>query len=157
MPSENGGDHENGNGHRPVKFDRQVVPPEVLRRAEAALAVFNECAGRRLRPYTARGEKSDALGRILGKLLDHPEVPDAQLHQAIRNVFANPPGWLKGAPPDVGDIFGRNSFRRALANDGVRREQLTASEQASARKKERLRRRVAAANVVEGTAVEVGR
>lgn len=134
-----------------MTVNRRKVPRGIVARAEALLASYNECARRDLRAYTASGEPSERLKTIVRRLVDHPEVSDDALRQAIRNVLANPPSWVEGKP-DVGDIFGPNAFGRALANDGVKREPLTAAAAANQRKRQRVQRLVDAGRASEARA-----
>ncbi|HEX7088709.1 MAG TPA: helix-turn-helix domain-containing protein [Longimicrobiales bacterium] len=103
---------------RPMTVDRQRVPDEIRDRAAAVLDYYNEKTGRKLGALTARGRPSEALKRIVMRLLDRPDLQVDDVTRVVDNVLANPPSWCEGAVPEVGDIFGPKAFERALNNTG---------------------------------------
>jgi hypothetical protein len=86
-------------------------------RAVVVLAHYCERTGRRLTPMTGRGKPSEALKRIVMRLLDCPAMTAEEVERVVDNVLASPPSWVDGVP-DVGDIFGPRAWERALTNDG---------------------------------------
>lgn len=100
-----------------VTIGGKRVPQVLVTRAEYALSVYGEGTGRKLRPYTAAGKPSEALKRILSRLVEYPDTDEAALTQIVRNALVNPPSWVEGQV-QVGDIFGPKAFERALVNDG---------------------------------------
>lgn len=105
-----------------MKIDGKRVPAELVRRAEAAFEHYRSVTGRtRLRAYTGAGDPSEGLKRIAHRLVAYPDLTEEELRVIVDRSVANPPGWVSGPVPDVGDIFGPRAFDTALTNDGVRR------------------------------------
>lgn len=83
------------------KYMRRAVPAVACDRALRALRAYNEATGSRLGAFRFSGAPSDALTRITGAVLDHPEV--SEWEPVITAALRDP--WWSG-PPSVGVIFG---------------------------------------------------
>lgn len=91
-----------------MSFRGKHVPAAVVADATWLLATFNEETGRNI-TATAR-----TLQRIVGALLDAPEVPVERWQQAVKLTVADPPSWVDGQL-QLGHIFGPNAAQHALA------------------------------------------
>jgi len=102
------------------KFKGRPVPSALVDRAAAVLALYNDIFSRALNPFSGAGEPAPHLTQILGKVLEHPDMTEADFERVLRAVHANPPGFLDGQPVGLGDIFGPRAWTRALENPGHR-------------------------------------
>jgi hypothetical protein len=103
---------------KPVSYRGKPVKPEVVGRAEGALAVFNEMTGRGLGARTTDGHASAMLKQIIGTMLEWPDVTAEEWATAIRHTVENPPDWVDGKQMQIGHIFGARAVQHALSNDG---------------------------------------
>jgi hypothetical protein len=125
---------DGGNGLKPlgrqhVMFAGQPVGRPLVDDAVKALAYFCERTGRRVRPFTARGQASDSLRRIIGAMVSYPET--RILAKRMVDV-ALADQWWKGVPT-VGVVFGPGVVERHI--DAARRrrpERSSATDQARA-------------------------
>lgn len=117
-PSLTGGNALARIGDKPVSYRGKRVKPEVVGRAEGALAVFNEMTGRTLSTRTEDGSASAMLKQVIGTMLAWPDVTAEEWAAAVRNTCENPPDWVDGKQLQVGHIFGERAVQHALANTG---------------------------------------
>jgi hypothetical protein len=80
----------------------QPVPDSLVNDAASVLGYFNERTSSRLQPFTAQGQPSESLRRIIGAMVTYPEVR-VMARRMIDRQLADP--WWKGRPT-VGAIFG---------------------------------------------------
>lgn len=86
-----------------VKFAGKIVPAAVFQRAEQVLADFNDRAATSYRPLTAAGKPTEQFKRILGALIDHPDLDTAQALR-VNEVGLDSPFWEGPAQP--GNVWG---------------------------------------------------
>lgn len=96
---------------KPVKHAGKVVPAPVLAVAEEILAELNQQASTKYSVYTAGGDPSENLKRILTAVLAHPEITPQIGAAMIRHQLANP--YWQGNP-DAGNVFGPRIVERNL-------------------------------------------
>jgi hypothetical protein len=99
---------------RPVTFQGQTVPVEVVGAGERLLGVFASAAGRTISPRRGDGTASPALKQVVGALLAHPDVPEDTWAAAVRAAVAHPPDWVEGQL-QTGHIFGEKASEWTLA------------------------------------------
>lgn len=135
-----------------VKYQNRVVPEVTWRSAVALLETYNGATGGKLGAWTARGGPSATLTRIMGALLDMPDVTEEEWTTAIVNTVKCPPDWVTGKLT-IGVIFGPGARESALANDGVKpEEKLTGHAATKARRAASLKKLQGAA----GNAAAIG-
>jgi hypothetical protein len=93
-----------------VKYGRTAVPPETLAAAVGALEHFNAATGRECRPFTERGKLSESLSRIIGAMLDFPEV--RELAPVMIDAALRDPWW--SGPASTGVVFGPGVVERSI-------------------------------------------
>lgn len=112
--------------------NRKKVAATLLQDAVHAVDYFGQATGQRLKPFTASGEKTAALSRVLTAMQDHPEVRTIY-RRMIDAALADP--WWRGLP-GTGVVFGPEKVqeyiqlaegRRPQAGSGIK---LTPSGQA---------------------------
>jgi DNA-binding transcriptional ArsR family regulator len=130
-----GGKEVRTNFGRKIKVDGKKVERATVALGEAALDEFCRLTGRKLRPYTGSGKPSPALTRILTKLVETPGLDEGGVRRIVRNVVANPPGWVEGKI-EVGHIFGPNAWEHSLENEGKKTPDREAEYQARRREQE---------------------
>lgn len=127
---------------RPLRlsYRGRAVPEPLARLAVALLEEYAAQADQPTQAWTPGGAPTPELKRVLGAVVDHPDVPGPRWAEVIGGVLANP--WWAG-PPSVGVVFGPNVVASNLANPGrggAGRE--TASQRAAREKEERIRNRI---------------
>lgn len=103
-------------GGSAVKFDRKVVPADVLETATSILDDFNRQAGTGYGAFTGSGQPSEALKRILGALRDHPSL-DAPKAARIVTLALGRPFWE--GKPQPGVVFGPGVVAKHLEDVSV--------------------------------------
>lgn len=101
-----------------VRYYGKRVPGTVVTAALDALTLFNELGGRKLAPWRSDGRPSQHLREIIGAMLAHEEATHTDWERALRNTFANPPGWAGDRVLQIGDVFGKKAADHALCNSG---------------------------------------
>lgn len=91
-------------------FGGKRIPGEVETAALAALAGWNERTGQANKPTKASGKLTDAMSRIVGAMLDYPEVRTLW-PVMIDRAFARP--WWTGEP-STGVVFGGKAVEGAI-------------------------------------------
>lgn len=99
-----------------VRFDRKVVPAEVLSTATAILDDFNRQAGTGYGALTGQGQPSEALKRILGALRDHPTLDQAKASRIVTIALGRP--FWEGKP-QPGVVFGPGVVAKHLEDVSV--------------------------------------
>lgn len=97
-----------------IKHDRKIVPEPTQVLAEEILDEFNRQAGTGIGAYTAKGQASDALSRILTALGNYPDITGDIAGRMIAHQLKDP-YWAKGggrARP--GHVFGPGSVQGNL-------------------------------------------
>lgn len=102
-------------GRQHVTFGGQPVSRALVDDASKALAYFCAKTGRRLHPFTARGQASESLRRIIGAMVSYPET---RILAARMVDAALSDQWWKGIPT-VGVVFGPGVVERHI--DAARR------------------------------------
>lgn len=131
---------------RPLRltYRGKAVPEDLARLAVGLLHLYGSQAEQRVQAWTPGGAATPELKRVLGAVVDHPDVLGARWRVVIEGVLANP--WW-GGPPSVGVVFGPNVVDANLRHPGRGgAKKLTAAQQASAEKEERIRNRMERAN-----------
>ncbi len=126
-----------------LTYRRKVVPEPTAHMAVRMLREYARAADQTVQAWKPSGEPTEDLKRVLGAVLDHPEVDGREWVGVIRAVLARP--WWEGAP-SVGVVFGPRVVAdnlRSPGRGGGKRK--TAAVQAVDDKEERARRRLAAA------------
>lgn len=100
-------DPPNPPGGNVVMFRRRKVGTEQLDLAKALLAEFNTQASTNYGPFTGQGKPSDGLQRILGAVVDHPNLTLDEGRRIITWRLSHP--FWDGAPTP-GVVFGPNVF-----------------------------------------------
>lgn len=93
-------------------FGKKKVPLEARATALACFEAYVVASGQRMRAFTSSGGPSDALKRITGAVLDHPDVSTERWGEVVRDTLASP--WWSG-PPSVGVVFGPAVVEKNLA------------------------------------------
>lgn len=86
-----------------VKFNGRIVPETVVTTAEAILADFNKRAGTHYAPRGQAGKPTEQFKRILGALIEHPDI-DAVAGARINAAALADPYWH--GPPHPGNVWG---------------------------------------------------
>lgn len=102
--------------HASWSYFRRKVPTWACARSLRLLVEYNLQAGQRLGAFRHNGQPSEALKRITGAVLDHPDVDDVQWAEVVARTLAAP--WWDG-PPSVGCVFGPGVVDRNLAGPGT--------------------------------------
>lgn len=100
---------EGGRACEALRFRGKPVPAKVAAAATLALAEWSGRTGQALKPVKASGKPTDGLSRIIGAMLDYPEV--VELWPKMIDVALRAPWWQDGAP-GTGVVFGPNVVER---------------------------------------------
>lgn len=91
---------------RTIKFDKRVVPAEVLASAQHVVDVFNERAGTGYRPFTDDGKPSENLKRVLGAMIRDQRLTTEVAERMITRALGDPKPFWGTTTPHLGHVFG---------------------------------------------------
>jgi hypothetical protein len=94
-----------------ITYRGKRVPAAVADAATVAVTSWAQRTGQTLRPLTARGKPTESLTRVIGAMLDFPEV--VELWPAMIDRALAAPWWSDDAP-GVGVVFGPNVRERMI-------------------------------------------
>lgn len=103
-------------GAKVIKFGRRQVPLDRLCCAIALLETFNEKAGTSYGPWKAGAvneRPTESLKRIIGAVMEHPEISVEIGERMITLAFAGDHYWAP-SPAQPGNVFGPNVVEKHL-------------------------------------------
>lgn len=95
----------------PVKFAGKTVPQVRVVAAELLLADFNRKAGTSYRPFGAGGKPTEPFKRIVGALMEHPDIT-AAIGEKVNTAGLSDPFWE--GTPQPGNVWGPGVIDRNL-------------------------------------------
>lgn len=99
-----------------LKVSGKPVKLEVWAATERTLAEYNRQAGSKLRLLTSAGHPSEAAKRIYLRLVNYPDITDAELADIIHRTLAS--RWWGDGPPSPGVVFGPRVFEDNITRPG---------------------------------------
>jgi hypothetical protein len=102
-------DHTSGNPA--VKFNGKRVPDEVAAQAMKAVETWASKTDQTLRGFTRTGKQTDSLTRVVGAMLDYPEV--LELWPTMIDRALERPWWSE-PDPGVGVVFGPTVVEKSI-------------------------------------------